>query len=65
MSYEMVGVTYFLSVLLVLVSVMARRHIAAHSSSARVNSISTGMLIFGLMWLTCLIASPFSTLVKR
>lgn len=65
MSYEMVSITYGLSAVLILTSLIIKKYIAARSFSAHVNSISAGMLIFGLIWLTFLILSPFAILVKR
>jgi hypothetical protein len=65
MSYEMVGITYVLSAILILSSFVIRKHIVARSFSSYVNSIAAGMLIIGILWLTCLIVSPFATVIKR
>ena len=65
MSYEMVGTTYVLSAILVLVSFIIRKHIVARSLSSYANSIAASMLIIGILWLTCLIVSPIATVIKR
>lgn len=65
MSYEMVGTTYVLSAIAILVCFIIRRHIVARSLSSYVNSIAAGMLIIGILWLTCLIVSPFAAVIKR
>jgi hypothetical protein len=63
MSYEMVGTTYVLSAMLILSSFVIRKHIVARSLSSYVNSIAAGMLIIGVLWLTCLIVSPFAAVI--
>ncbi len=65
MSYEMVGTTYVLSAILILVSVIIRKHFVARSLSSYANSIAATMLIIGILWLTCLIVSPIATVIKR
>ncbi len=65
MSYDMVVTTYVLSAILILVSVIIRKHIVARSLSSYVNSIAAGMLIIGILWLTFLIVSPIATVIKR
>ncbi len=65
MSYEMVGTTYVLSGILILTSFVIRKHIVARSFSSYINSIATGILITGILWLTCLIVSPFAAVIKR
>jgi len=65
MSYETVGTTYALSAILILVSLIIRKHIAPRSLSSYVNSIAAIMLIIGILWLTCLIVSPMAIVIKR
>jgi hypothetical protein len=64
MSYEMVATTYVVSGILILTSFIIRKYVVARSFSSYVNSIAAGMLIIGILWLTCLIISPYATLVK-
>jgi hypothetical protein len=65
MSYEMVGTTYVLSAILILVCFIMRKRIVARSLSSYANSIGASMLIIGILWLTCLIVSPIATVIKR
>lgn len=65
MSCEMVTMTYALSVIFILTSIILKKRLMPRTLTTYVNSVAAGMLILGLIWLTCLIISPFSTLVNR
>jgi hypothetical protein len=65
MSYEMVATTYVLSAILIVVSFIIKKHITTRSLASYVNSIVAGMLMIGILWLTCLIVSPFAAVIKR
>ncbi len=65
LSKEMVGITYALSLLLIVASLLVRQYWGLSPITKRINYIAMALLTIGVCWLTLLLASPFAMVVSR